>query len=205
VNQGFFAISRTCPRCGGEGVTVEHPCGTCGGAGLAPQKREISLRVPAGVPDGVILRVAGEGEHGPRGGPAGDLNCLIRVEDHALFHRSEDDPSDLLLEVPIPLSTAVLGGKVEVPNLAGGSVSVSIEPGTEPGQVLRVKGAGLPRFQGGGQGSLYVRVAYDVPKAPGRALRKAFEALREAEGSEIGPARRRFEDEVKRHQKGKGR
>jgi molecular chaperone DnaJ len=203
VNQGFFAISRTCPRCNGEGVMVEHPCGTCGGAGLAPQKREISLRVPAGVPDGVILRVAGEGEHGPRGGPAGDLNCLIRVVEHSLFQRSEEDPSDLLLDVPVPLSVAVLGGKIEVPNLAGSTVTVSLDAGTEPGQVLRVKGAGLPRFQGGGHGSLYVRVAYDVPKAPGRALRKAFEALRDAESAEIGPARRRFEDEVRRHQKGK--
>jgi molecular chaperone DnaJ len=202
VNQGFFAISRTCPRCGGEGVTVEHPCGTCGGAGLAPQKREITLRVPTGVPDGVILRVAGEGEHGPRGGPPGDLNCLIRVVEHPLFHRSDDDPADLLVDVPVPLSTAVLGGKIEVPGLGGATSTLSVDAGTEPGQVLRVKGAGLPRFQGGGNGSLFVRVVYDVPKAPGRALRKAFEALRDAESGELGPARRRFEDEVKRLKRG---
>ncbi|MFM8979523.1 MAG: molecular chaperone DnaJ [Planctomycetia bacterium] len=201
VNQGFFAIARPCPRCAGEGQVVENPCTACGGAGLAPQKREIALQVPAGVPDGVILRVSGAGEHGPRGGPPGDLNCVIRVAGHPLFQRSDDDPADVVLTVPVPLSTAVLGGKVEVPSVGGSPVSVTLEPGTEPGQVLRVKGAGLPRMQGGGSGSLYVRVAYDVPRAPGRALKKALEALREAEAGEVGPARRRYEDEVKRLQR----
>ncbi len=203
VNQGFFSISRTCPRCGGEGVMVEHPCATCGGAGLTPAKREIALRIPAGVPDGVILRVAGEGEPGPRGGPPGDLNCLIHVGEHAFFERSADEPSDLTLDVPVPLSSAVLGAKIEVPGLNGSPVALTIDAGTEPGQVLRIKGAGLPRFQASGHGSLYVRVIYDVPKAPGKALRKAFEALREVEQGEVGPARRRFEDEIKRHQRGK--
>lgn len=201
VNQGFFAIARPCPRCAGEGLVVENPCAACQGAGLAPQKREIALQVPAGVPDGVILRVSGAGEHGPRGGPAGDLNCVIRVQSHPLFERSDDDPSDLFVTVPVPVALAVLGGKVEVPTVAGQAVSVALEPGTEPGHILRVKGEGLPRMQGGGRGSLFVRVAYDVPRAPGRALRKALEALREAEAGEVGPARRRFDDEVKRLQR----
>lgn len=201
VNQGFFSISRPCPRCGGEGLSVEHPCGTCGGAGLSPGRREIALKIPAGVPDGVILRISGEGEPGPRGGPPGDLNCVIRVEAHPLFQRMEEDPADLLVEVPVPLATAVLGGRLEIPSLSGATTSLTLEAGTEPGQVLRVRGGGLPRFQGSGTGSLYVRVRYDVPKSPGKALRKALEALRETEAQEIGPARRRFEDEVKRHER----
>ena len=201
VNQGFFSISRPCPRCNGEGQTVEHPCATCGGAGLTPARREIALRIPAGVPDGVILRVAGEGEPGPRGGPPGDLNCLIRVAEHALFRREGEDPADVTVDVPVALSSAVLGGKVEIPSLAGASTSVTLEAGTEPGHVLRLKGAGLPRFQSSGAGSLYVRVLYDVPRAPGKALRRAWEALRDAEAAEIGPARRRFEDEVRRQRK----
>jgi molecular chaperone DnaJ len=153
----------------------------------------------------VILRVAGEGEPGPRGGPAGDLNCLIQVEEHALFERSPDDPADLFVDVPLPLSLAVLGGKVEIPALSGGTLPLTVDPGTEPGQVLRVKDAGLPRFQGRGSGSLYARVLYDVPKAPGKALRKAFEALRDVETPELGPARRRFEDEVRRHKGARNR
>jgi molecular chaperone DnaJ len=200
VNQGFFSISRACPRCGGEGQVVEHPCPTCGGAGLTPGRREISLKIPAGVPDGVILRVAGEGEPGPRGGPNGDLNCLIRVEEHPLFRRSEEDPADVTIDVPVALSTAVLGGKLEVPSLSGSTASVTLDAGAEPGQVLRLRGGGLPRFQGGGTGSLFARIVYDVPKAPSKALRKAFETLRESEQAEIGPQRRRFEDEVRRQQ-----
>jgi molecular chaperone DnaJ len=203
VNQGFFSISRPCPKCGGEGQVVEHPCPTCSGAGLTPGRREISLKIPAGVPDGVILRVAGEGEPGPRGGPNGDLNCLIRVEEHPLFRRSEEDPSDVTIDVPVALSMAVLGGKMDIPSLSGSTASVTLEAGTEPGQVLRLRGGGLPRFQGGGTGSLFARIAYDVPKAPSKNLRKAFEVLRESEQAEIGPLRRRFEDEVRRQQRPK--
>jgi molecular chaperone DnaJ len=201
VNQGFFSISRPCPKCGGEGQVVEHPCPTCKGAGLTPGRREISLRIPAGVPDGVILRVANEGEPGPRGGPPGDLNCLIRVEDHPLFKRSPDEPADVEIDVPVAISLAVLGGKLDIPSLSGSTASVTVEAGTEPGQVLRLRGGGLPRFQGGGTGNLFARIVYDVPKAPGKNLRKAFEALREVEASELGPARRRFEDEVRRQQR----
>jgi molecular chaperone DnaJ len=156
------------------------------------------------VDDGVILRVAGEGEDAPRGGPPGDLQCLIRVEEHPLFRRSGDDPADLFVEVPVPISIALLGGEVEIPSLDGVE-TIRLDAGTAPGATVRVRGHGLPRFQRSGRGDLYVRVLYDVPKSPGRGLRKALEGLRAAETEEVGPQRRRFADAMKDHAKGRAR
>jgi molecular chaperone DnaJ len=197
-SEGFFSMRRTCPRCGGEGSVLQDPCRSCRGEGLVTGRRELELDIPAGVFDGVTMRVPGEGEPAPRGGVPGDLNVRIRVGEHPLFHRSAEDPADLLLQVPVPIATAILGGSVEVPALDG-ALTIDLEPGTEPGQTVRVRGAGLPRFQGSGNGNLYVQVLYDVPKRPSRKLKRALDALREAEGGEPGPARRRFGDALKAH------
>jgi molecular chaperone DnaJ len=195
-SEGFFSMRRSCPSCGGEGTVIDTPCRACRGEGLVMGRREIDLTIPAGVFDGVVLRVPGEGEPAPRGGVPGDLNVRVRVQEHPIFLRSPDDPADLFLQVPVPVSTALLGGEVEIPSLEG-TLMLDVEAGTEPGQTIRVRGGGLPRFQGGGRGHLYVRVLYDVPRRPSRKLRKAVEALREIEQGEAGPARRRFTDEMK--------
>jgi len=197
-SEGFFAMRRACPRCRGAGEVVEHPCRGCRGEGLVMGRREIELTIPAGVYDGITLRVPGEGEPAPHGGVPGDLNVRVRVDEHPVFLRSPDDPADLFLQVPIPMSAAVLGGKVEIPSLDG-SMSLDIEPCTAPGDTLRVRGGGLPRFQRSGRGHLYVRVLYDVPKRPSRKLRSAVEALRDVEQGEPGPARRSFQDDLKNH------
>jgi molecular chaperone DnaJ len=156
------------------------------------------------VDDEMVLRVAGEGEDAPRGGPPGDLQVLIRVEEHPLFRRSREDPADLVVDVPVPVTTAVLGGDVEIPALDG-ATTIRLDPATAPGATVRVKGQGLPRLEHRGRGDLYVRVHYDVPKSPGKKLRRALEALQEAEGEETGPARREYQDLLREHRKDRQR
>ncbi len=197
-SEGFFSMRRACPRCQGEGEVIQNPCRSCRGDGLVMGRREIELNIPSGVPDGIVLRVPGEGEPAPRGGVPGDLNVRVRVQEHDVFIRSPDDPADIFLQVPVPLSTALLGGEVEIPSLEG-SMSLDVAAGTSPGDTLRVRGGGLPHFQGHGNGHLYVRILYDVPKRPSRKLKRAIEDLRAVEDGEPGPARRRFQDTLKDH------
>ncbi len=199
TNQGFFSVRRACPRCNGQGQVIARPCSSCRGEGLAPGRRELELNIPAGVHDGVVLRVSGEGEPAPGGGEPGDLNVRLRVEAHPLFQRVLEDPADLLIEVPVPISTALLGGVIRVPGLDD-VLDVDVESGSEPGAVIRVRGGGLPRLSAGGRGNLYVRVLYDVPRKPGKQLRKALEVLKEAEERESGPARRKYSDALKAHE-----
>ena len=197
ASQGFFSVQTRCPTCGGEGVTISSPCPDCGGEGLKPAKREVTIRVPAGMESGRVLEVRGEGEPGPRGGPRGDLHVEVHVGEHPLFRR---EGPDLHVEVPVPITTAVLGGEVEVPTLLG-SNTVKVPAGTSPGQLIRVRGEGLPRLERSGHGDLYVRVVLDMPTNPGRRLRDALEALRAAERDEAGPARRTYADRLKDHRK----
>lgn len=199
-NQGFFAVRTECPHCHGEGRRVVNACRSCHGEGRVNGRREIQVNVPAGVYDGVTLRVVGEGEPGPRGGPPGDLHVRLHVAAHPYFRRSPEDPADLVLDVPVPVSTAWLGGPVEVPTLDG-TVSLEIDAGTPPGELVRVRGGGLPRFQREGRGHLWARILYDVPKKPSRKLRRALEALGEAERDEPGPGRKAFEDHLREHRR----
>jgi molecular chaperone DnaJ len=196
---GFMSIQRECPQCGGAGTTIASPCGDCAGEGLKAARVELPVQVPAGVPDGVLLAVRGEGEPSQRGGSRGDLEVEVHVAADPLFHRDGDGP-DLFVEVPVPLSTAVLGGEVEVPGLAG-TLSVKVPAGTRPGQRIRLRGEGLPVPGRHGKGDLYAVVAMDVPESPGRKLREALDALRAAERDEIGPARRRYQDLVRDHRR----
>jgi molecular chaperone DnaJ len=198
IVQGFFSMRRPCGACGGEGTRVVDPCSGCSGSGLVQERHEIAVTVPAGIEDGMTLRVHGEGEAGPRGGGRGDLHCVVRVREHPLFVRSPRDPADLFVEVPVPLSTALLGGAVRVPTLDGAE-EVKVPGGTEPGSTISVRGHGLPVLQGRRRGDLFVRVVYDVPKRPGRRFKRALEGLREAEEKEIGPARRAYEDRLGQH------
>jgi molecular chaperone DnaJ len=195
VNQGFFSMQHDCPTCGGEGVTISSPCPSCEGEGLVPTKREVTIRIPAGIEDGMTLRATGEGEPGARGGPRGDLLCQVHVAVHPMLER---DGPDLHVQSPVAVSTAVLGGAVEVPTLQG-TLQVKVPASTTPGSVLRIRGEGLPRLDRPGRGDLHVHVLLDVPQNPGRRVRDAFEALRLAERDEAGPARRRFADLLREH------
>ncbi len=191
---GFFALRTTCPRCRGRGQVVKDPCPSCRGEGRVQGQHEITIRVPAGVEDGTRLRVSGEGEAGEGGGPAGDLYVEIHVRPHPLFER---DGADVYCLVPISFARAALGGDVEVPTLQGKS-TLKVPAGTQSGQVLRMRGIGIPDPRGrGGRGDEMVRVVVEVPK---KLSRRETELLRELEGHQEahpGEARKSFLDKLK--------
>lgn len=194
---GFVSVQQECPTCGGAGATVSSPCGDCGGEALKAARVEVGVPVPAGIGDGMAVRVPGQGEASVRGGARGDLLVEVTIEDHPIFHR---DGANLVVEVPTPVSTAVLGGEIEVPSLTG-VIGVKVPPGTPPGRRLRVRGEGLPRLDRGGRGDLDVIVVLDMPESPGRRVRDALEALRAAEKDEVGPMRRRYGDLLRDHRR----
>ncbi len=183
--QGFFALSQPCGACGGAGQVVQDPCAACRGDGRRRQVRRLRVSIPAGVDTGMRLRMGGEGESGPQGGSPGDLYIVLQVADHPLFRR---DGADLALEVAVPISTAALGGAIEVPTLEGPS-RLEVPAGTQPGAVFCMRGRGVPRPDGGPRGDLYVSAAVRVPARLSRRQREAFEKLREVE-EPVGPAAR---------------
>lgn len=156
---GHFQTIRTCDRCGGEGRVIETPCSACQGKGKVRRLRTVRIKVPAGVDDGSVLRLAGEGELGARGGPPGDLYVTIRVQPHKIFKREGDD---VICEVPISFVQAALGDEIEVPTLEG-PVSFKIPEGTQPGAVFRLKGKGIPHLRGYGRGDQIIKVNVVIP------------------------------------------
>jgi molecular chaperone DnaJ len=178
--QGFFSVERECPRCGGEGRIAMDPCPECRGRGRSQQHRKLSIRIPAGVETGTRLRVAGEGEAGAHGGPAGDLYVVLSVRPHPLFQRHGQD---LLCEVPISMTQAALGAELEVPTLEG-PARAQVPAGTQHGEVLTLKGKGIPRGDRGRRGDLKLVLQVEVPKrltARQAELLREFESLREEE------------------------
>jgi len=159
VQQGFFAMRTTCPKCRGAGEVIDQPCPACAGSGRVPKGRQVTVTIPPGVEHGMQLRVSGEGEAGPRGGARGDLYVEIQVKPHRLFRRQGDD---LVLDLPVGFAQAALGTEIEVPTLKGKS-SLTIPRGTQSGTVLRMRGLGLPRLDGYGVGDQNVRVVVEVP------------------------------------------
>jgi len=178
ASQGFFTIERTCPACHGAGEMVENPCTDCGGAGRQTRDRTLSVEIPPGVEDGTRIRLAGEGEAGLRGGPPGDLYIFLSIEPPELFPRGG---ADLFCRVPIQMTTAALGGQIEVPTISGESKTVRIPEGTQSGHEFRVHGEGMPVLRSKAAGDLYVQVEVETPK---NLTRKQKELLREfAKGS----------------------
>src|SRR5713101_2423909 len=144
MSQGFLTVARACPKCGGEGEVVRHPCKACHGQGRVRSERTLSVKVPAGIEDGMRMRITGEGAGGVRGGGPGDLYVLIRVRSHERFVRRE---ADLYAELALTFPQVGLGTDVEVPVLDG-TAKLTVPPGTRPGEVLRLRGKGLPRLRG---------------------------------------------------------
>ena len=160
AQQGFFTVERTCPTCSGMGQIVKNPCKSCRGAGRVEKDRALSVNIPAGVETGTRIRLAGEGEAGMRGGPSGDLYIFIEVQDHKLFER---DGPNLCCRVPVSMSTAALGGSIEVPTIDGGRGRVQIPAGSQSGRQMRLRGKGMPPLRGGGTGDMIIELAVETP------------------------------------------
>jgi molecular chaperone DnaJ len=159
--QGFFTLERTCPGCQGRGQMIEEPCPSCSGSGRISRDRTLSVNIPQGVEDGTRIRLAGEGEAGSRGGPAGDLYIFLSVASHEFFQR---DGADLHCRVPIPMVTAALGGEVEVPTIDGGKSKVKVPSGTQTGRRFRIAAKGMPVLRSRQTGDMYVQVAVETPQ-----------------------------------------
>jgi len=161
AQQGFFTIERTCPACHGAGRVIENPCRQCGGQGRIHRERALSVSIPAGVEDGTRIRLAGEGEAGSRGGPAGDLYIFLSIGSHAFFQR---EGADLHCRVPISMVTASLGGEFEVPTIDGGKTRVKVPEGTQSGRRFRLQDKGMPVLRSRQTGDMYVQVTVETPQ-----------------------------------------
>jgi molecular chaperone DnaJ len=177
-SQGLFALSHTCPRCGGQGTVIEDPCPSCQGSGRERRTKRYTVKIPAGVKDGTRIRLKGKGEPGVGGGSPGDLFVVTRVGPSRLFARR--GASDLELEVPVTFAEAALGATVEVPTPYGERLSLKVPAGSEDGKLLKMRGHGAPALKGGGKGDLVARLRVSVPKKLTKKEREAIEALRQA-------------------------
>jgi molecular chaperone DnaJ len=174
VNQGFFATSQVCPQCKGAGTIIRNPCTKCRGERVTPQPAKLAVAIPAGVQDNQRLKLRGEGDSGPFGGPPGDLFVVIQIREHKMFKRQGDD---IQLEVPVSFVDAALGTQIEVPTLTG-FVELKIPPGTSAGKLFRLKGKGFPRLGNYDKGDMFIRVAIDVPQKLSREQEELLKQLR---------------------------
>lgn len=159
--QGFFTMERTCTACQGRGQVIDDPCASCSGLGRVTRERTLSVNIPPGVEDGTRIRLAGEGEAGVRGGPAGDLYIFLSLAAHPLFQR---DGADLHCRVPISMVTAALGGDFEVPSIDGGKTRVKVPAGTQSGRRFRLTSKGMPVLRSKQMGDMYVQVVVETPQ-----------------------------------------
>src|SRR3712207_4186473 len=184
ATQGFFSIERTCPNCHGRGEVIDDPCGQCGGAGRVTRERTLSVNIPAGVEDGTRIRLAGEGEAGLRGGPAGDLYIFLSLKPHPFFQR---DGADLFCRVPISMVTAAIGGEFNVPTLAGTEALVKVPEGTQSGKQFRLKGKGMPVLRSRDVGDLYIQVVVETPQNLTRRQRELLQEFERESSRETHP------------------
>jgi len=197
MQQGFFSVQQTCPRCRGTGKMVRDPCGACNGQGRIRESKTLSVKVPGGVDTGDRIRLAGEGEAGEMGGPPGDLYVNVHVKKHPIFTREE---SDLYCEVPIGFITAALGGELDVPTLDG-RVLLKIPPETQTGKVFRLKGKGVKSVRGHQMGDLLCRVIVETPvnlNKEQKELLRQFEKSMETSGNRHSPKESSWLDGVKK-------
>lgn len=202
ATQGFFAVERGCPRCGGSGRMVLDPCTNCHGHGQVRRERILSVRIPAGVDDGARIRLAGEGDAGARGGPRGDLYIFLSVTPHELFER---DGLDLLCTVPVPMTTAALGGEIEAPCLLGGEtcdgqckISVSVPEGAQTGKTVRLKGKGMPSLRSRQRGDLVVELFVETPTHLSARQKELMRELAGLCGEKQNPKSANFVGKAKR-------
>ena len=193
AQQGFFTVERTCPSCQGAGETISDPCRSCRGQGRVEKSENLSVNIPVGVDSGTRIRLSGKGEAGLRGAPAGDLYIFVNVRTHSIFER---EGSHLFLRVPVPMSTAALGGSIEVPTLAGRMARLPIEKRTQTGRKFRMRGKGMPALRGSGQGDQIVEIQVETPT---NLTKKQAELLAEFEqAGDASPQTTSFLNRVKK-------
>src|SRR5271165_984135 len=159
--QGFFTLERTCPSCQGRGQVIDSPCASCSGSGRVTRERTLSVNIPPGVEDGTRIRLAGEGEAGVRGGPAGDLYIFLSITSHPFFQR---EGADLHCRVPVSMVMAAMGGEVEVPTIDGGKTRVKVPEGSQSGRRFRIASKGMPVLRSRQMGDMYVQVVVETPQ-----------------------------------------
>lgn len=196
MQQGFFSIQQTCPKCHGTGKIIPEPCTSCNGAGRIKRNKTLEVKIPAGIDDGMRIRSSGNGEPGMNGGPPGDLYVEIHIKQHPVFQRDGDD---LHCEIPISFAKAALGGEVEVPTL-NGKASFSLPEGTQTGKTFRLRGKGIKGVRSGYPGDLFCHVAIETPV---KLTEKQKDLLRELDrltvegGSKHSPQSKSWMDKVK--------
>jgi molecular chaperone DnaJ len=196
MQQGFFSIQQTCPKCHGSGKIVASPCATCNGAGRIKQHKTLSVKIPAGVDEGDRIRLSGEGEAGVNGGPSGDLYVVIHIKPHAVFQR---DHNDLHCEMPISFTVAALGGEIEIPTLDG-YAKIKVPAETQTGKVFRLRGKGIKGVRSSTQGDLMCHVVVETPvslTARQKELLQEFEAINQKDSGRHNPKAKSWMDKVK--------
>ena len=186
MQQGFFSVQQTCPRCQGAGKQITDPCHVCHGRGSTDETKTLSVKVPAGVDDGDRIRLSGEGQAGVHGGPPGDLYVEMRIKPHEIFER---DGRNLHCEIPINFADAALGGELEVPTLDG-KVKLKIPKETQTGKLFRLRGKGVTPIRGGGAGDLLCRVVVETPvnlTSRQREILEEFQSIQKEEGRHQSP------------------
>lgn len=196
MQQGFFSIQQTCPKCHGGGKIVASPCAACHGAGRIKQHKTLAVKIPAGVDEGDRIRLSGEGEAGVNGGPSGDLYVVIHIKAHAVFQR---DHNDLHCEMPISFTTAALGGEIEIPTLDG-YAKIKIPPETQSGKVFRLRGKGIKGVRSSSHGDLMCHMVLETPvnlTARQKELLAELEAINQKSSGHHNPRAKSWMDKVK--------
>lgn len=192
--QGLFMVERTCPSCHGRGQVIETPCRSCGGEGRVDKVSRLDVTIPQGVDHGTRIRLAGKGEAGPMGSPAGDLYIFLHLRPHPVFQR---EGTALFTRVPISFTTAALGDKIEIPGLDGETHEIEIPSGIQSGKQLRKRGAGMPVLQGRGRGDLVIEITVETPTKLSARQRELLREFKETETGEECPESRGFFDKLK--------
>jgi molecular chaperone DnaJ len=194
MSHGFLTVARPCPKCLGEGEINKSPCKECRGEGRRRADRKLSVKIPAGIEDGMQMRLSGEGSGGLHGGPAGDLYVLVRVRDHPVFVRNG---SDLVCDLPVTFPQLALGAELDVPVLNGGD-QLKVPAGSQPGQLLRMRGKGMPHLRDRGHGDACFRLVLEVPHKLTGKQREALEAFQTAMQDDRGPMATAFLERMKK-------
>ncbi len=199
--QGLFTLERTCPNCQGRGQVIDSPCSSCAGSGRVTRERTLSVNIPSGVEDGTRIRLAGEGEAGLRGGPAGDLYIFLSIAAHPFF---QCEGADLHCRVPVSMVTAAIGGEFEVPTIDGGKTRVKVPEGTQSGRRFRLPGKGMPVLRSRQSGDMYVQVVVETPQNLTKRQRELLQEFERLSSSDTHPESAGFFGKVKEFLDGLG-